>query len=131
MRGRLPLHDQAGQHTSSRRISGLSGRWVRYSTRPSRVISFSSAIADRALAERVARHKSIFFREKDGQDIIIDYKAAVHGRLQLAPEGKAERVLAGDYAGMVADGLVFESAPDFMTLIAQCRAIQNRANKVR
>lgn len=90
----------------------------------------ASAIADRDLAQRVARHKSIFFREKDAQGLIIDYEAAVRGGLQLVPDGAAEELLAADYAGMVTDGLVFESAPDFTTLVAQCRAIQTRANQV-
>ena len=95
-----------------------------------RVGFVTSAIADRELARRVARHKSIFFREKDGQGVIIDYEAAVRGGLQLVPDGAAEELLAADYAGMVTDGLVFESAPDFTTLVVQCRAIQNRANQV-
>ena len=90
----------------------------------------ASAIADRELARRVARHKTVFFREKDGQGVIIDYEAAVRGGIQLVPDGAAEELLAADYAGMVTDGLVFEEAPDFTTLVAQCRAIQNRANQV-
>ena len=90
----------------------------------------ASAIADRDLARRVARHKSIFFREKDGEGAVIDYETAVRGELQLVPDGAAEETLAADYAGMVSDGLVFESAPDFTTLIAQCREIQTRANRV-
>ncbi len=88
-----------------------------------------SAIADRDLAKRVARHKSTFFREKNSQGHIISYDSAVRGELQLVPDGAAEEQLAADYAGMVSDGLVFESAPDFMTLVAQCREIQERANK--
>lgn len=90
----------------------------------------ASAIADRDLAQCVARHKSIFFREKDAQGLIIDYEAAVRGGLQLVPDGAAEKLLAADYAGMVTDGLVFESAPDFTTLVAQCREIQKRLNQV-
>jgi Nucleotidyl transferase AbiEii toxin, Type IV TA system len=91
----------------------------------------ASAISDRDLAQRVARHKSIFFREKDGEDRIIDYEDAVRGGLQLVPAGEAEDLLAEDYAGMVSDGLLFEDAPDFTTLVAQCREVQNRANQVR
>ena len=90
------------------------------------------AIADLDLAQRVARHKSIFFREKDRQSVIINYEAlcAVRGRLQLVPDGAAEELLATDYAGMVSDGLVFEDAPDFTALVASCRAIQSRVNRV-
>ena len=90
---------------------------------------FESAIADREIALCVARHKKIFFREKDARGEIIDYEEAVRGGLQLVPEGDAEAALAEDYAGMVADGLVFENAPDFGTLVTRCREIQDRANR--
>lgn len=89
------------------------------------------AIGDRELARRVARHKKMFFREKDGEGVIIDYEAAVDGKLQLVPDGAAEELLAADYAGMLTDGLVFEEAPDFTTLVAQCHDIQTRANELR
>ena len=91
----------------------------------------TSAIADHELAEHVARHKSIFFREKDGPGDIIDYEDAVRGGLKLVPDGAAEELLAADYAGMVADRLLFENAPDFTTLVTRCREIQNRANQIR
>jgi hypothetical protein len=90
----------------------------------------ASAIADRDLAQRVARHKTVFFREKDGQGVIINYETAVRGGLQLVPDGAAEEALAADYADMVSGGLLLEAAPDFPTLVAQCREIQDRANKV-
>jgi hypothetical protein len=54
---------------------------------------------------------------RTGEDI-ISYEAAVRGGLQLVPDGAAEELLATDYADMVSDGLVFESAPDFTTLVA-------------
>lgn len=87
-----------------------------------------SALADRDLARRVAEHKTVFFRERDGQGDVIDYGAAVLGALQLAPNGQAEELLAADYAGMVNDGLLFEEPPVFAELVARCRAIQDRAN---
>lgn len=90
----------------------------------------ASAIADRDLAQRVARHKSIFFPERDGRGITVDYDAAVRGKLQLVPHGAAAKLLAADYDGMVRDGLVFEEAPTFTSLVTQCRAIQKRANQV-
>jgi hypothetical protein len=90
-----------------------------------------SAIADRDLARRVARHKNVFFREKDVHGRVIDYNDAVRGGLQLVPDGTEKDLLTADYAGMVADGLVFESAPDFATLLARCREIQDRANQFR
>ena len=45
------------------------------------------ALADRELALAVARHKWMFFREKDATGNWIDYEAAVSGDLQLVPEG--------------------------------------------
>jgi hypothetical protein len=68
----------------------------------------ASALADRDLARRAAEHKTMSFRERDGQGDVIDYNPAVLGALQLAPDGQAEELLAADYAGMVNDGLLFE-----------------------
>lgn len=56
-----------------------------------------SAIADRELADQVARHKSMFFREKDGQGATIDYHDAVRGGLCLVPDGAAEQLLVDNY----------------------------------
>ena len=56
-------------------------------------------------------------------------KPPVRGGLQLVPDGAAEEALAADYAGMVTDGLLFENAPEFMNLVAECREIQTRANQ--
>ena len=86
------------------------------------------AIADRALAAKVARHKNAFFREKDADSAQIDYTVAVGGDLQLVPEGDRLTLLAGDYEHMVADGLLFSTPPPFSSLIEQCRDIQGRAN---
>ncbi len=88
------------------------------------------AIRDRELARRVARHKSMFFREHDGHGHTIDYQAAVDGALQLVPDGSVERLLAEDYAGMVNDGLFFDEALFFTDLLADCAAIQRRVNRV-
>lgn len=96
-----------------------------------RTTFFESAIRDRELALRIARHKQIFFREKNERGEIIDYEKAVRGGLELVPGGGAEAMLAEDYAGMLAGGLVFEKAPDFGTLLARCREIQERANQIR
>jgi len=46
-----------------------------------------AAIRDRELARRVARHKSMFFRETDEHGRSIEYEAAVNGALQLVPDG--------------------------------------------
>lgn len=80
----------------------------------------------RALFEAPFAHQIVF---KGGK--VIDYNDAVRGGLQLVPDGTAEELLAADYAGLVADGLVFESAPDCATLLARCREIQDRANQIR
>lgn len=88
-----------------------------------------AAIADRALANAVARHKAMFFAEKD-TGAVIDYSAAVAGALQLVPTGAALTVLAGDYARMVEDGLLFDEAETFEKVLDRCRAIQDKANRV-
>ncbi len=87
------------------------------------------ALADRGLALSVARHKAVFFPEKDAAGDRIDYKAAVAGGLQLVPTGSALEVLADDYARMVADGMLLGTDESFERLIAQCAGIAARANK--
>jgi hypothetical protein len=87
-----------------------------------------AALRDRDLAQRVARHKSVFFREKEAQGEPIDYDAAVCGGLQLVPDGAAVRLLADDYAAMIADGLFFGEPPSFAEVLERCEAIQVRAN---
>jgi len=52
------------------------------------------AITDRALAFAVARHKGVFFAERDSNGAPINYEAAVSGGLQLAPQGKALNLLS-------------------------------------
>ena len=90
--------------------------------------------AERALADRtgialsVARHKAMFFREKDVAGSWIDYEAAVSGGLQLLPEGHAYEVLADDYERMLSDGMLFDDDEPFDDLIARCVDIEERAN---
>ena len=86
------------------------------------------ALADRALALSVARHKGMFFSENDASGTRIDYEAAVSGGLQLVPAGAARDVLAEDYARMLADGMLLEDAEPFEALIERCTAIEARAN---
>ena len=66
------------------------------------------ALADCALALSVARHKAVFFPEKDAAGGRIDYEAAVSGGLQLVPTGSALEVLGDDYARIAADGMQHE-----------------------
>jgi hypothetical protein len=51
------------------------------------------ALSDHALAEDVAKHKSVYFAAKAAAGSQIDYSAAVNGGLALVPEGEALQVL--------------------------------------
>lgn len=90
-----------------------------------------TAIADRDLAAAVARHKAIFFAEKDSHGAPIDYDKAVSGALQLVPDGAALDRLARDYQGMVEDGLLLEEAEPFGHVMDRCREVQRKANARR
>ena len=91
----------------------------------------NKALADDALARAVARHKAMFFREKDATDGWVDYEAAVSGKLQLVPAGSALDALADDYAGMLANGLLLADGEPFEVLIERCADIETRANRPR
>ena len=86
------------------------------------------ALADSTLALSVARHKSMFFREKDAGGVWVDYEAAVSGDLQLVPEGPTYRVLADDYDRMLSDGMLLDDGEQFNDLMERCADIQERAN---
>ena len=86
------------------------------------------ALADFALALSVARHKSMFFREKDATGNWVNYIAAVSGELQLAPDGPAYQVLSDDYDRMLTDGMLLDDEEPFDDLMARCAEIQRRAN---
>ncbi|MBL0935484.1 MAG: nucleotidyl transferase AbiEii/AbiGii toxin family protein [Rhizobiaceae bacterium] len=90
----------------------------------------ASAFADRTLAQVVAAHKGMFFAEKAADGTVIDYVAAVRGRLQLVPAGGALQALNEDYRRMVEDGLLFEAAEPFDTLMDRCEEIGMRANRM-
>ena len=87
------------------------------------------ALADRALALSVARHKAMFFSENDVHGERIDYAAAVSGNLQLVPAGHAHAALADDYARMLADGMLLDEDEPFDALMARCGEIEARANE--
>ena len=76
----------------------------------------------------VARHKSIFFREKDAAGNEIDYHGAVGGELQLIPSGTVRDVLADDYARMLTDGMLLDVDEPFERLMERCAGIEARAN---
>ena len=87
-----------------------------------------TALADRILALSVARHKAVFFAEKDTAGGWIDYEAAVSGALQLVPEGQAFEVLADDYDRMLGDGMLLDDKERFEDLVRRCADIEARAN---
>ena len=88
----------------------------------------ATALADRRLACSVARHKAMFFRERDSTGNWVDYEAAVSGELQLVPLDHAREALADDYSAMIADGMLLDESETFETLIERCVDIQARAN---
>lgn len=87
-----------------------------------------TALRDPGLAAAVARHKAMFFAEKDMHGGSIDYAAAVAGRLSLVPTGAAFDALAEDYARMVEDGLLQNDVEAFDTLMERCARIAAKAN---
>lgn len=95
----------------------------------SKTAYFEAACQDQALATAVAEHKSVFFTEKDSAGDRVDYSAAVNGQLQLIPVGESFVALERDYQAMLQDGLLSDGAPDFVTIMEQCRMIQSVANK--
>ncbi len=88
----------------------------------------ANALADRALALSVARHKAMFFTENDATGSRIDYEVAVSGDLQLVPSGAARAVLADDYARMLADGMLLDDTESFDALMERCAVIEAHAN---
>ena len=88
-----------------------------------------AAFADRELANAVARHKSMFFAEKAADRTPIDYGAAVNGGLLLVPIGDGAKALGDDYARMIEDGLLFDDAEPFDSLIERCARIAERVNQ--
>ena len=88
------------------------------------------ALADRNLACAVARHKSMFFREKDAVGNWIDYGAVVSGDLQFVPEGAFGKELAADYGRMLRDGMFLDDGESFEHLMHRCGELQARANRL-
>lgn len=90
----------------------------------------ASALANRPVADSVARHKAMFFAENDVNGKRIDYQAAVSGGLQLVPSDEALAVLGDDYQRMLADGMLLDDSEPFEALMKRCTAIEMRANGV-
>lgn len=89
----------------------------------------SKAIADGQTAKDVARHKSIFFAEKDVTGNQIDYTVAISGGLRLVPDGEALTALADDYKNMIDAGYLLDQADSFDVLIDKCREIESKVNQ--
>lgn len=90
---------------------------------------FAAAIADRAIANSVAQHKSFFFVEKDRTGAVINYQPAAHGQLHIVPAGEARAALADDYERMRADQIMLGDAPDFDELMRACGQLEAKANR--
>ena len=88
------------------------------------------AFASRDLALSVARHKSMFFPEKDADGNRVDFKASVTGGLRLVPNGEAYDLLADDYEAMVRADMLFNDPEPFENIMKRCADIEARANRV-
>lgn len=88
-----------------------------------------AAIDDLALARSVAKHKSMFFAEKDAERNPIDYEAAVGTEIQLIPDGSALNVLEKDYTAMLEDGLLATHQPSFADIISTCAELESLINR--
>lgn len=89
----------------------------------------ASALADDNVALAVARHKTMFFAEKNAEGAEVDYGAAVKSGLRLVPDGAALASLKADYDAMIADGLLLDTAESFEALMERCKEIETRANQ--
>ncbi len=87
-----------------------------------------AAFDDKALAKEVADWKSKFFREKNRDGNVIDYHAAVSGKLQLVPNASLRKELEEDYTQMVDAGLLLGDAETFDELMKRSQTLQDRAN---
>ena len=86
------------------------------------------ALNDRELANKVASHKQIFFRETDRAGDVIDYNDAVSGKLCLVPNGTALEALRDDYTKMIESGLFQGDVLAFDKLMERLAQLQQRAN---
>jgi hypothetical protein len=86
--------------------------------------TFFADVHDRKVAADVAEHKSFFFVEKDCAGEVIDYRAAVRGKLRIVPEGEALASLRLDYERMIEDGILLRARVGFDALMHQCRELE-------
>ncbi|MNT88055.1 hypothetical protein D3C72_2285520 [compost metagenome] len=85
-------------------------------------------LADNQVASAIARHKSLFFIEKETSGQIIDYAAARAGHLSIVPEGQARDALAQDYAAMLADEIMVGDALAFDERLKACADFEKEVN---
>nr|WP_251372202.1 nucleotidyl transferase AbiEii/AbiGii toxin family protein [Rheinheimera oceanensis] len=90
---------------------------------------FATVLADHQVATDVARHKSLFFIEKDSDGQVIDYAAATTGQLKIVPEGEAKAALEKDYAAMLADEVMVGNALPFDRLLEICSDLETKINR--
>lgn len=93
-----------------------------------RVGKVAGACADRALADQVAVHKALFFREKARGGDVIDYGVCASGGLRLVPDADANERLRADYESMRDGGFLGEWQPTWVELMDGCRDIERLAN---
>jgi hypothetical protein len=80
------------------------------------------------VAKAVAIHKALFFREKDAADQVIDYGAAITGKLHLVPTGDALHLLKDDYEQMAASNMFFTEPPSFDDVMTSCGKMASEMN---
>lgn len=86
------------------------------------------ALENTKLADEVAAHKSVFFRENDASAKTVDYHAAVSGAMQLVPDGKRRTELRADYEKMIEERILLEEGEPFSDLMDKCRELEKRIN---
>jgi hypothetical protein len=82
-----------------------------------------ASLADRALLEDVARHKSIFFRASYAK-----YDACLSGGLRLIPRTPLLQALEADYEKMIADGMFEGEPPTFDSIISRLEKLEKQIN---
>lgn len=89
------------------------------------------AIADRDLADAVAAHKAMFFREKMAGGIVVDYAGAVSGAITLVPTGQLRMDVETGYLAMI-NSQMFRTPPvPFADVMERCRSLEQRINEAR
>nr|WP_244106583.1 nucleotidyl transferase AbiEii/AbiGii toxin family protein [Paraburkholderia phenazinium] len=91
---------------------------------------FAGIMADREIPSIVARHKSMFFLEKDADQQVIDYGLATSGQLKIVPEEQARAALAEDYEAMLSDNIMVGDAMSFDDLMDACSKLEDEVNQM-